>query len=218
MYRAWIATSLMLAAQAAGAGRIVCWTDENGQRACGDRVPPQYAKTERQVLDENARVVEVKAREKTPEELAEQARQEREAAQARARAEEQARYDSYLLQAYQSVDDIVVTRDSRVRVLNGRLGLSEKAIGDGERALAELRGRAESLSRGDKPVPAKLAQQIRDYEASLQRQRASAAQLRAERASIVEQFARDIARYRELRGLPDAAIPPPPGGGTAADG
>ena len=32
----------MLMAEAAGS--IVCWTDENGRRACGDRVPPQYAR------------------------------------------------------------------------------------------------------------------------------------------------------------------------------
>ena len=160
--------------------------------------------------EERGLVVEVKAREKTPEELAEEDRLAKLAAEKQAREQEQARYDGYLLQAYQSVAGIIDTRDSRVRVLNGRLGLTEKSIADAERALIDLRKRADNLDDQDKPVPAKLETQIADFETTLQRNRDSAARIRAERSQIVEQFAQDIARYRELRNLPVEDIPPAP--------
>ena len=193
-----------------GQQRIVCWTDENGQRACGDRVPPKYASAERQVYDQRGLVVEIKAREKTPEELAEEARLAKLAAEQQAREQEQARYDGYLTQAYQSVGDIIDTRDRRVRVLNGRLGLTEKSIADAERSLLDLHKRADSLDSQGKPVPAKLETQIAEFETTLQRNRESAKHMRAERNGIIEQFARDIARYRELRNLPAEDIPPAP--------
>lgn len=203
--------TLMPAALAAdGQQRIVCWTDEQGQRACGDRVPPKYARSERQIYDQRGLVVEVKAREKTPEEIAEEDRLARLAAEKQAREREQARYDDYLLQAYQSVAGIIDTRDSRVRVLNGRLGLTEKSIADAERSLIDLRKRADSLDDQDKPVPAKLEAQIAEFETTLQRNRESAKRMRAERSGIIEQFARDIARYRELKNLPAEVIPPAP--------
>ena len=202
--------TLLVALAAHGQQRIVCWTDEQGQRACGDRVPPKYARSERQIYDQRGLVVEVKAREKTPEELAEEDRLAKLAAEKQAREQEQARYDGYLLQAYQSVAGIIDTRDSRVRVLNGRLGLTEKSIADAERALIDLRKRADNLDDQDKPVPAKLETQIADFETTLQRNRDSAARIRAERSQIVEQFAQDIARYRELRNLPAEDIPPAP--------
>ena len=72
---------LMLAVPAVHAGKLACWTDDKGQKACGDRVPPQYAKKERQVLDGHGRVIQTQSREKTPEEIAE-ARQKEEAAAA----------------------------------------------------------------------------------------------------------------------------------------
>ncbi|MEC9357424.1 MAG: hypothetical protein VX836_06070 [Pseudomonadota bacterium] len=211
MCKAMMGIAMLLVALAAhGQQRIVCWTDEQGQRACGDRVPPKYARSERQIYDQRGLVVEVKAREKTPEELAEEDRLAKLAAEKQAREQEQARYDGYLLQAYQSVAGIIDTRDSRVRVLNGRLGLTEKSIADAERALIDLRKRADNLDDQDKPVPAKLETQIADFETTLQRNRDSAARIRAERSQIVEQFAQDIARYRELRNLPVEDIPPAP--------
>lgn len=201
-----------IGAQAAVAApaRITCWTDENGNRACGDRVPPQYAKQERQVYDDTGRLVDVQAREKTAEELAAQARQAEDAAREQARAEEQARQDSFLLQAYQSVEDVIATRDSRVLVLNGRLGLLEKSIRDSEGALDELRARADKLVADAKPVPAKLEKQLADFEDNLARQRTAAEHIHGERDQIVEKAAEDIIRYRELKGLPAAAVPPPP--------
>jgi len=53
----------------AGSGKIQCWTDEHGQRACGNSVPAQYADKERSVLNERGQVVETKPHATTLEEI-----------------------------------------------------------------------------------------------------------------------------------------------------
>ena len=49
---AWLAS----AATPVSAAGIVCWDEADGRRACGDRVPPEYARRERQVYDKTGRV------------------------------------------------------------------------------------------------------------------------------------------------------------------
>src|SRR3546814_4544232 len=60
----------LLSTSAIAAGGVQCWTDNQGHRACGDTVPPQYAKQQREVFDEQGRVRQVKPREKTEAEVA----------------------------------------------------------------------------------------------------------------------------------------------------
>ena len=98
----WLTLLLLLGVASTGLAqkKVYRWVDENGQIHYGDRIPPRYAKTERAEINERGVVVDVKEREKTVEEVA--------AAQAAAdaaalevkRAEEQARYDRYLLSSY----------------------------------------------------------------------------------------------------------------------
>ena len=57
------ALAAAVAASAASAGssaKIQCWTDEKGQRACGNSVPVQYADKERETFNARGRVVETK--------------------------------------------------------------------------------------------------------------------------------------------------------------
>ena len=56
-----LSLTLLAASAPAMAGKIVCWTDDDGKRACGDRVPPKAARKERTVMDEDGRAREVKA-------------------------------------------------------------------------------------------------------------------------------------------------------------
>src|SRR5690606_23800396 len=99
------ASPLVLHAQTP-ARKIVCWTGENGHRACGDRGPPQYARQERQVYDASGRVVETIGRQKTPDEIAEAERRAAEQEAGRKRAEEQAAYDRFMLTSFSSVAEL----------------------------------------------------------------------------------------------------------------
>lgn len=198
--------------QVAMAGKLQCWTDEKGQRACGDRVPPQYAKGERKVLDSQGRVTAIKEREKTPEEVAEAQRQ-RAAQQAEAeRLKKQTAYDQYLLQTYANVAEMEGVRDTRVRTLEGRLELAEKAVVDNEASLKTLKERL-AKQPADKPnVP--LQKQVTQFEGTLVDNLKAVAQLKTERGNVAQKFDSDIRRYKQLRageiamGSPD--VPPEP--------
>lgn len=195
--------SLYLACLPAVAKPIVCWTDDKGQRACGDRVPPEYARKERQVFNERGMVVDTKPREKTPEEIADAERKAQQEREAKRAAEAQAAYDRFLRQTYTSVAEIETARDSRLAALDARLQLAEKALSDSEAALTDLRSRSEE----DAEDADKLARQIRAFEASRDSNGNAVASLRKEREELAASYRRDIARYRELTGSAPAPQP-----------
>lgn len=191
--------ALLMAAGTAQAAKLQCWTDKDGKRACGDRVPPEYAQKEREVRDAQGRVVERKQRQRTPEEVAtERAKQMAEVAE-RDRFQRQKAYDQYLLQSFGSIGEMEGVRDSRVSTLEGRIKLAEKSIADTEKSLGTLKARAEATQKADKPVDAKLAKQIKEFEASLVDGLQGAAALRTERENVETKFTADVLRYKQLR-------------------
>ncbi|SFF51809.1 protein of unknown function [Fontimonas thermophila] len=178
--------------------KIVCWTDANGHRACGDRVPPEYAKQERKVYDEAGRVVETIQRQKTPEEIAEAERRAAEQQASRKRAEEQAAYDRFLLSAFSSVADLEKMRDERIATLDARLQLAEKSLADNENAIRQLEAQIAAAEAEGQKAPARLRQQLAEFERTLADNRRAVEKLKHDRDQIVVKFAHDIARYREL--------------------
>lgn len=193
--------------------KIVCWTDENGHRACGDRVPPQYARQERQVYDKSGRVVETIERQKTPDEVAEAERRVAEQEAGRKRAQEQAAYDRFLLTSFASVAELERTRDERLSTLNGRLGLAEKSLADNEDGIRQLQEQiAAAEQQPEKKAPVRLTRELTEFERTLADNRRAVEKLKGERDQIVLKFASDIARYRELTEEPasrDAAAENP---------
>lgn len=183
---------------AAESKKLVCWTDEKGVRACGNSVPPQYAKGQRQVLDAQGRVVDTQARQKTPEEIAEAERLARIEAEEQKRREAQAKYDAFLLDTYNSLGQLQRARDDRLITLDGRLQLARKALVDNETALASLRERERKAAESGKPDP-KLKKQVQEFEASRLSTQKSIATLERDRGDTCSKFSADMQRFRELR-------------------
>lgn len=181
------------------APRIVCWTDENGQRACGDRVPPQYARSERRLVDEQGRVIATQPRELTAAELAERQRREAEAAAEQKRQTEQAAYDRFLMQSYTQVSDLQHARDERLATLESRLGLMQKNSASARNTLGELRKQAAAA-----PADAALGKQLQDQERALADSERGIAALQQERRGVCDMYARDIRRFEQLRNLPQS--------------
>lgn len=181
----------------AGMKQIQCWTDDKGARMCGDTVPPQYAKKEREIFNRQGIVVGKKQRELTPEEAAEEKRKADEAAAELKRIQEQAAYDKFLTDTYDSSKELESARKLREQTLDGRIGLAQKAIADNEKTLADLRGRVDKS--GKKQPDKKLQDQIKKFETSLADNKTSVVQLQQEKEKMVDKFNKDIARFKELR-------------------
>lgn len=183
-----------------------CWTDKNGQRMCGDRVPPEYAGQKRDVI-QDGRVIDTVKAAKTPEEIAEEKRKKEEAEAQQRRAD----YDRALLETYRSAKDIESMRDERLTMLDGRIASIEKNAANTDKTLADLKARAEKLTVEGKPVDEKLAKQIRQFERDQKQNQKSLERNRNERAEIERKFNTDLERYYELRGgrpAPKPAVPP----------
>ncbi len=191
-------------AQQKGGKKIQCWTDKNGARMCGDRVPPEYAGQKRDVLSEG-RVVDTIDASKTAEEReAEKRRKDEELAK-----QKQAEYDRALLEMYRSQKDITAMRDERIALVDGRIRAAEKNASDTDKSLAGLRARAEAAEKKGEPADPKLTRQIRQFEKAQSDNAAALERYRKERDALQARFDRDYVRYAELRGLPATAPPPP---------
>lgn len=168
----------------AHAANVQCWRNDQGQRICGDAVPPSEVRRQRELVDQRGVTQKVLPAQKSAAEVDIETRAQREQEQALA-------YDHYLLQAYTSVADIERTRDERMAVLDGRLRLAEKALGDTEATLTDLNRRV--------AAEPKLRARIDEFNAAKIDHTGAMKRIHSEREKISVDFTRDILRYRELR-------------------
>lgn len=205
MHRARALAFVLLLAGAAAAAqpnpngaakkRVVCWDDEHGQRHCGDAVPPRYAAQERRVLDSQGRLVRTLPGQPTPEELAERRERERSALVEKRSAQQQAALDRALLETYTSAEEIAAARDDHLGSVDTRLSLALAALQREQKALAALRARMQD-AQSSNPAQAKRAAAL---EAAVASQQATVDSLRAQRAQMCENSARDVRRFQELK-------------------
>ena len=195
----FIALPLVVSAAPVGGKKIQCWTDNKGNRSCGDSVPPQYADKEREIFNNRGIVVDRKARQLTPEEVKALETKKAEEAAAAKQAQEQLAYDKFLTDTYGSSKELESARILREQTLDGRLGLVKKAIADNEKTVVDLRGRVAAQSKPGKKPDKRLEGQLKKFEASLEDNKKSAVQLQQEREKMVAKFNSDIERYKFLR-------------------
>ena len=173
------------------------WIDEKGVTHYGDYVPPEYAKRERAVLNEEGVVIRRLDAEKTAEQRAAEARQQRDIASRQ-------QHDKFLLTTYTSVRDIESLRDQRLAQLSDQRGSTEVYIESLNDRLAQLQLRAQTFrpynaSPGAKPMPDKLAEDLIRSLNEVRRQRQVLDDRRNEEIALRAQFQSDIDRYRLLR-------------------
>lgn len=186
-------------AAAAPSQRVVCWTDERGQRACGDRVPPQYAKQERQIFDAQGRVVQTKAREKTADEVAAEEEAIRRAEALKVDEQKARERDRFLLTTYESSKDIQRARDERVQILEGRKLLVEKNIIDNEKAIQQQKARLANLEKSGKKVTPVQAKKLAELQKTLESNRRSLDSTQADLEETKAKYDADIERYETLK-------------------
>ena len=152
-----VSAAAMAAGPSRGGKQLECWTDKSGARACGDHVPPEYAKQQRDVLNNSGQVVSTKARELTDAERAEAQRQAEAAVAEQRRRTRQVAYDNFMMQSYESVTQLQKVRDENLKTIDSRQALAEKAVPGAEAALKAARARAQADA--DKDTKDKIVQE-----------------------------------------------------------
>lgn len=199
------AVALMLGISApASSARIVCWTNSEGVRECGNAVPPEYAQQSVERKSAMGLTLERTERAKTAEELererTERERLTREKAQQDRLAAEQARHDAVLLQTFTTEEDLKLAHDGKVAAIDSRIKHSEQIVERLEQSRAELQREAANLERGGKKVSDELRKQISDLQSQIDKTLAEIDRREDERVLLQDRFSADLERYRELKG------------------
>ena len=193
---------LALVSGPAAAQKLYKWGDENGQGHYGDKIPPEYANQDREVLNKQGLAVGREEGAETAEEA--RARQEREK-QAKA-AEEQAQRDRMLLATYQNVDEIELLRARRLDQIDAQLTIQEQSLTNLKARHAEQVQRASRYQPANKdpkapPMPEGMAEDIARAESDIRTQQLNLDKRRKERSALNQQFDADVARFKELKGI-----------------
>jgi len=184
----------------ASSGRTLYkWVDAQGVTHYGDRIPPEYAAQEKQVI--NSQGVEISRLEaqKSPEALAADE-------QRRAEAEQSQNRDRNLLNTYGTVQEIERLRDQRVTLLADQIKVTSQF-------LDVLNGKLKKLRDGSlhfKPyssdphapvMPDQMAEDLVRVRNDMRTQEENLREKRSEETAMGKQFASDIARFKELKSI-----------------
>lgn len=150
-------TSFSVSVQA----RIKCWTNNEGIRECGTSVPPEYAQKSHQEITKHGTVAKEKERTKTLEEIAEQERLAAIAAEKQKAVDEQAKHDRILLDTFTTVDDIEMSRDGKIGVIESAITLSKKR---NEKIQQDLDNRIQAAAKAERSGQTPDEDLIKDIE------------------------------------------------------
>jgi len=172
------------------------WVDEQGVVHYGDNIPPQYASKERTLLNGQGVAVGVVDGQKSPEQLAAEARD-------RAALMKQKQHDAFLVTTYTSVKDIEALRDARLDQLKGQRSADEQDADSLRVRLSSLQSRAMNFEpyspRADaRRMPDDLAEDLVRTVNELRAQTTALTASTEEETALRKQFQGDIERYREL--------------------
>lgn len=199
------AVALPWGAHAQSVQKLYKWTDANGVVHYGDKIPPEYANRDRNVLNDQGVQVGFEEGEITPEERAAAERLAAQRESERVARLEVARRDRMLLETYITVADIEDLRDRRLELLESQIKVTELYLGNLRKRLVDLQVEASHFkpytSREDAPqIPENLAVDISRTLASINLYEQTLARTRSDQTVLRASFDSDIARFKELKG------------------
>jgi hypothetical protein len=201
-YRVLILAVALLACGAASA-EIHRWVDKDGNIHFGDTIPPEYA-------NQNGNGDPAEQTQSSPSGVPAGHQEEIERRREAARQQEA---DRILLKTYLSVEEIEAVRDDRIGQLQSGDYVTERYIERLNGQLAELETAAiEYAAANSEPgqpaeLPENLERDILSTRASIKNYEGRLEASRADQARIRQKFESDIARFRELKGLPPESEP-----------
>lgn len=181
--------------------RMKCWTNDEGIRECGDQIPPEFAQKSHEELGKSGVVREKTERAKTDEELAEQRRLDKIQKEKDKVAAAQKKKDDVLLQTFSTVEDIERARDERLTALEAAIKLTDARSKKIEYDLDRRIQKAASAERVGKTASEDLLNDIESLKRQLKNNETFIAGKRAKQEVIKEAHAKDIAHFKELKGI-----------------
>ena len=190
---------VLLMLPAIGQAALYRWVDAKGKVHYSDQVPPEEAEHERKIIDsKSGRTIDTIERNKTLEELEELKRLKKIRADEKAREEKQRYKDRVLLLTYQSPDEIIAARDTKIMTIEGTI---ENVKATREMQMGRLRAarnRAADFERSSRPIPKAVLDDIKTFKLQVKKSDQYIQSRREEQQLIRKEFAAYISRYNEL--------------------
>ncbi|MCB1726624.1 MAG: hypothetical protein KDI22_04260 [Gammaproteobacteria bacterium] len=201
-----VSLAFMCALAPVQAGGIKCWTDQHGDTACGDTVPPQAVQRGYRELNERGIEVNRYERALTPEEIEREKARKQLIAEQQQLIEEQKRRDSLLLNLYRNEDDLVMARDGKIRDLDQQIQLKHDEIRRLKTRLSDLQAAAAATERSGKQLSTQQKANLDITQRSIETSYAIILGKEDEKRDTIERYNYDLERFRQLRkGNPRAA-------------
>lgn len=170
---------------------IKCWTNEDGVRECGNKIPPEYSQGASVKISRGGVIIGEAAAAKSLKTIQEEK-------EASIKAEESRKADQALLKTFSSTEDLILARNRKVEQIDREIILLESRIIKLEENLQKVRLRMDAnkkealLGDGDLDKNAQLIlRQIRESQQFIKTKE-------NERNDISIQFAQDIDRFNKL--------------------
>ena len=108
--------------------RMKCWTNSEGIKECGDKIPPEYTQQGYQELSKGGIVLEEKERIKTKEELKKAKKEAAIIAREEKKEQKKKANDKMLLETFASIKEIETTRDQKIEAVESTIKITQKRI------------------------------------------------------------------------------------------
>lgn len=174
------------------------WVDSKGKVHYSDQVPPEAAGQERKVMDQSGRTIDVIERSKTEEELRELRRLKKLREEEKRQEQLQASRDRVLLLTYQSEQEIIAARDTKLSTIELAKEHAQESLRAQRQRLSEIRHKAAEFERSSRPIPAQVLDEIATQQKQIEKTIAYIKTREHEQDQLRNEFAGYIARYREL--------------------
>ncbi|WP_081760074.1 hypothetical protein [Pseudoxanthomonas suwonensis] len=201
------AVALPAAAQDKNAKKkLYCW-DQDGKRICADSLPPEALGVAREEISSGSgmmRTAEVQ-RALTDAERAAQAEEEAVRRTEAAAAETRRLTDQAMLTSFQTEDELRRVFAERVNLVDNSIATTRYNVTSLREGLVTLLRTAGERELSGKPVPDKVANDIRARHAQLRYNTVLQASYERQRAELDSEIEQTLQRYRELKGIAPAA-------------
>jgi hypothetical protein len=194
----WISTLVICLNSTTADAKTFHWVDAQGKTHFSDKIPPEEAKYQRDVLNKTGRVVETLDRAKTKEEYDQEQRmqvlrEEQEDLIAKQNAE-----DRVLLSTYRSVEDMKLTLNGRMQALDAQRRVAEGNLKRLQKQLESQQKQAAESERNGQTVSKKLLADINSTEDQIKLASQEISNHVTKKNEIKAEFEQNIERFKSL--------------------
>lgn len=179
--------------------RMKCWTNSDGVKECGDKVPPEYTQQGYQELGKGGIVREETDRVKTKEELQKEKIEAKTKLREKEKIKSKKLHDKMLLETFTSIDEIEAAKKEKIDAIDSTIKVVKKRIIKLQYSLDDEMD-ANSI---DKQIDGKdkksnnaeaLKKQISENENYIKKKI-------NEKENVDKTYSKYIVRFKELKGL-----------------